>query len=87
MITAYGEKEKMIIHKCKGSLANNVSIRWEKRLPGLDIKDDVYAWRAYCYVWDSDYDVYLQRHFAVIQYCPFCGKLLEEIDDERDKSD
>ena len=77
----------MVTHRCKGSLANHVSIRWEKRLPGLDIKGDVYAWRGYCYVWDSDYDVYLQRHFAVIQYCPFCGKLLEEIDDERNKSD
>ena len=72
----------MITHRCKGSLDAGISIRWEKRLENLSLDNDWYAWRMSKYAYDFEYDVYVKHHFAEIKYCPFCGKLLEEIDDE-----
>ena len=59
------------IHRCKGSLEQHLSIRYN---------EDKNAWTISRYIndWDYDTDYYYEDEIAKIKYCPCCGKRLEE---------
>lgn len=54
-------------HRCKGSLANRMSIRY--RIGECD-------WQMSKFDFDFDYMVHYERRIARIRYCPFCGERL-----------
>ena len=65
-------------HRCKGSLANEVSIRKDyKNELVKDINGDSKQWRIFAYQYDCDTDEYYDESIAKIKYCPFCGDKLE----------
>ena len=67
----------MKTHRCDGSLANKVSIRYCKRFKNLDSPYDYEAWRLYKYKdegWGNGWLDYISK----INYCPYCGKELQE---------
>ena len=58
----------MKTHRCKGSLAERVSIRYE---------DETAAWWMFKPAHDLEWDAYYLSVVAKIDYCPFCGEELE----------
>lgn len=69
----------MKTHRCKGSLKAEVSIRYDYKYTNLRLKDDYKHWRLFKSTLDNEWNKYL-LHVAEIEYCPFCGKKLEEED-------
>ena len=74
----------MITHRCEGSLTSRVSIRYDYMSSISGWRDDFREWRMFNYRYDYDYDVFVRNHVAIIKFCPFCGKKLEEVKDEID---
>lgn len=60
-------RQQFRAHRCQGSLANYMSIRYRK-----GDKD----WQLSKFDFDFDYMVYYEYRIARIRYCPFCGKRL-----------
>lgn len=69
-----------ITHRCKGSLKNEVSIRFTNEYGSLEISDDFETWRLFKPT-DSDYGSTFLSHVSEIKFCPFCGKELKEKND------
>lgn len=67
----------MITHRCKGSLAAEVSIRYGYRFNPRMIGDKP-AWRMWKPETDSEWMTCVLCPITEISYCPFCGKKLEE---------
>ena len=63
---------KLITHRCKGSLAAGVAIRFQKAM--FDYKPR--WWLMYPYDDVEHMTTYL-TNVCVINYCPFCGRELE----------
>lgn len=70
---------KYLTHRCGGSLANEVSIRYCKQFPDWDISYDYEAWRLLECVEDDEFiGNYYMHHVSEIHFCPYCGKELKE---------
>ena len=63
----------MKTHRCDKSLENEISIRFCKKYPILNIKNDIECWRLYKYeLFENSF-----KYISDINYCPFCGKSLK----------
>lgn len=68
----------MITHRCKGSLNNRLSIRYQRPYKYVREFDPV-GWQLYQNYFDTYYGVWAQRLPAqYIKYCPYCGEKLKE---------
>lgn len=69
----------MITHRCKGSLNNRLSIRYENPYAWRSDIPRTYGWQLYYNYYDSEWMVYMNRLVAsYIKYCPYCGEKLKE---------
>lgn len=67
----------MQTHRCKGSLANEMSIRKEIKFRVIWLPQDKQKkWRLFKHEEDWDTDAHHLRYICDIEYCPFCGKKL-----------
>lgn len=66
-------------HRCEGSLAAHMSIRYDDNPDCLFLSHEL-CWRLRRVECDyNSYDsIYLENVAQGIKYCPFCGKKLEE---------
>lgn len=75
----------MKTHRCKELLEYNknnqgtpVSIRYGKWFDSLNIDNDYSSWILSRLMWnDEDWDIQYMQKSCRIVYCPFCGKKLE----------
>ena len=75
----------MKTHRCKELLEYNknnqgipVSIRYGKWFDSLNIDNDYLSWILSRLMWnDEDWDIQYMQKACRIVYCPFCGKKLE----------
>lgn len=75
----------MKTHRCKELLEYNknnqsipVSIRYGKWLDSFNIDNDYSSWILSRLMWnDEDWDIQYMQKACRIVYCPFCGKKLE----------
>ena len=75
----------MKTHRCKKLLEYNknnqgipVSIRYGKWLDSFNIDNDYSSWILSRLMWnDEDWDIQYMQKSCRIVYCPFCGKKLE----------
>lgn len=75
--------KKEITHRCEGSLANEMSIRYSKQHTMLNISSDYKTWRLFKLTMSDDYNSYYLSHISPIEFCPFCGKRLKPVLSER----
>ena len=71
-------KNKLLTHRCEGSLKNEVSIRYTNEYGNFNILYDYEAWRLFKLETDSDYGVKYLSHISEIKFCPFCGEKLNK---------
>ena len=75
----------METHRCKELLEYNkknqsipVSIRYGKWFDSFDCEGDYLSWILSRLMWnDEDWDIQYMQKSCRIVYCPFCGKKLE----------
>lgn len=75
----------MKTHRCKELLEYNknnqstpVSIRYGKWFDNFNYKNDYLSWSLSRLMWnDEDWDIQYMQKMCRIEYCPFCGKKLE----------
>lgn len=60
-----------VTHRCAGSLANHMGIRWYPQAPWWALV----RWEP---DWDGDPSRYYVETIATIHVCPWCGKRLDE---------
>lgn len=73
--------DKLLAHRCKGSLKANVSIRYGYSSEFMRLQGDIKAWRLFCYEYDYDYMSMNSHHVSEISYCPYCGEKLEKMEE------
>lgn len=73
-----------ITHRCDSSLKNEMSIRFTTQYNSLEISDDFVTWRLFRPEINYDYNSIYLSHVSEIQFCPFCGKELKNINKEGD---
>lgn len=73
-------KNKMITHRCEGSLKHGVSIRYAKAFKHISQDEDYKTWRLFQLEYDEYFDNHYLKHIAPINICPFCGEDLREVE-------
>ena len=69
-------QNKLLTHRCEGSLKHKLSIRFSKEFNNMTIPYDFETWRLFELEIDADYDSKYLSHVSEINFCPFCGEKL-----------